>query len=114
MGASETDLSLLRKAGFMVVVDGTNPSVKDRINSMCAMFLNAYGQRRYKVNTNKCPKYTTALERHIYDDKGQPKKAKKGEKDPGYDHPTEAAGYCITKLYPLINNQIAKINITGH
>ena len=114
VGASETDLSLLRKAGFMVVVDGTNPSVKDRINSMCAMFLNAYGQRRYKVNTNKCPKYTTALERHIYDDKGQPKKAKKGEKDPGYDHPTEAAGYCITKLYPLINNQIAKINITGH
>lgn len=113
VGASETDLSLLRKAGFMVVADPANPSVRDRINSVNAMFCNAYGERRYLVNTAKCPKYTTSLERHIYDDKGQPLKAKKGEKDPGYDHPTEAAGYCITKLFPLIANQISTIQLKG-
>ncbi len=34
--ASETDLSLLKKAGFKVVVDAANPSVKDRISVISA------------------------------------------------------------------------------
>ncbi|AJA15473.1 terminase [Pseudomonas putida S12] len=38
--ASESDLSLLKKAGFTVVVDSQNPGVKDRINAVNAMFLN--------------------------------------------------------------------------
>lgn len=38
--ASESDLSLLKKAGFTVVVDSQNPGVKDRINAVSAMFLN--------------------------------------------------------------------------
>lgn len=33
--ASESDLSLLRKAGFTVVVDSSNPAVKDRVNAEC-------------------------------------------------------------------------------
>jgi len=113
VGASETDLSLLRKAGFAVVADSTNPAVKDRINSMNSMFCNTYGERRYLVNTNVCPKYTIALERHIYDEKGQPKKAKKGEKDPGYDHPTEAAGYFINQMFPIAARGIGRAPMSG-
>jgi hypothetical protein len=32
--------------------------VKDRINSMNAMFCNGNGERRYKVNVKRCPVYT--------------------------------------------------------
>lgn len=114
VGASETDISLLRKASFTVVVDAANPSVRDRINSGNAMFCNAYGERRYLVNTSTCPKYTVALERHIYGDDGKPKKAKKGEKDPGYDHPTEAATYFINKQYPIAQNTVQVHRTAGH
>ena len=53
--ASESDLSLLKKAGFTVIVDSTNPGVKDRVNALNAMFLNSYGERRLKVNPDQCP-----------------------------------------------------------
>lgn len=93
--ASESDLSLLRKAGFTVVVDSTNPSVKDRINSVNAMLLNTYGERRMKVNIDQCPKYTQCLERQVYDDKGQP------DKKGGFDHLNDAGGYFIAKRFPV-------------
>jgi hypothetical protein len=44
-----------------VVVNAANPPVKDRINSMNAMFCNGNGERRYKVNVARCPVYTEAL-----------------------------------------------------
>lgn len=100
--ASESDLSLLKKAGFTVVVNSTNPSVKDRVNSLNAMFMNTYGERRLKVNIDQCPKLTQCLERQTYTDKGEP------DKDPkkGHDHMNDAAGYFIVKRYP-INQRIA-------
>lgn len=99
--SSESDLSLLRKAGFTVVVDSRNPSVKDRVSSLNAMFLNTYGERRLKVNIDQCPKLTQCLERQTYTDKGEP------DKDPkkGHDHMNDAAGYFIVKRYP-INHQV--------
>lgn len=93
--ASESDLSLLKKAGFTVVVNSTNPSVKDRVNSLNAMFLNTYGERRLKVNIDQCHKLTQCLERQVYTDKGEP------DKKGGYDHMNDAAGYFIAKRYPI-------------
>jgi len=93
--ASESDIALLKKAGFTVRVNASNPAVKDRINSMNAMLCNTYSERRLLVNTDKCPKYTQALERQIYDDKGEPDK--KGD----YDHPNDAGGYFIVQRYPI-------------
>lgn len=93
--ASESDVTLLRAAGFAVVVDESNPAVKDRINSMNAMLCNTYDQRRLLVNTNKCQKFTTCLERQVYDDKGEP------DKKGGFDHANDAGGYFIVKRYPI-------------
>ena len=90
----ETSHKLLRDAGFKVVVDPSNPSVGDRINSMNAMFHNAIGQRRYKVNTLACPVYTKCLEQQTWIN-GEPDKSK------NIDHPLDAAGYFIHKLWPL-------------
>ncbi|MXF28820.1 terminase, partial [Escherichia coli] len=39
--ASTTDIAQLKQAGFNVVVNSSNPPVKDRVNSMNAMFCNA-------------------------------------------------------------------------
>lgn len=93
--ASESDIALLRAAGFEVVVNPANPAVKDRINSKNAMLCNTYGERRLLVNTHKCPRYTQALERQVWDEKGQP------DKTANFDHPNDAGGYFIVKMWPI-------------
>ena len=56
---------------------------------------NTYGEHRYLVNVDQCPKYTQCLERQIYTDKGEP------DKKAGYDHLVDAPGYFIAKRYPI-------------
>lgn len=87
--ASTTDLMLLRQAGFQVVAERKNPFVKDRVNSMNAMFCNAAGHRRYKVNADKCPTYAGSLEKQPWDSSGEP------DKNTGHDHTNDAGGYFI-------------------
>lgn len=96
VNASKTDLALLRDAGFQVVANHSNPPVKDRVNSMNAMFKNAKGERRYKVNIEKCPTYTSCLEQQAWADNGEP------DKTTGHDHPNDAAGYYIQKEFPIL------------
>lgn len=105
--ASVSDLSMLKKAGFAVVVDSTNPSVRDRVNAMCAMFGNTYGERRYLVNVDQCPKYTQSLERQVYTDKGEP------DKKAGYDHLCDSAGYYVCKRYPIKTQSAGMRRIGG-
>ncbi|TKR55331.1 terminase [Allopusillimonas ginsengisoli] len=100
--ASESDIALLKKAGFVVRVNPANPAVKDRVNSVNAMLCNTYGERRMLVNTDKCPKFTQGLERQIYDEKGQP------DKKGGFDHRNDAGGYFVVHRYP-INHRIASV-----
>lgn len=94
--ASESDLSILRKSGFTVKVGTRNPYVKDRVLSMNGMFCNMNGERRYFVNTLKCPSYTECLEQQAYDDNSNPDKAG------GFDHLNDAAGYFINNRYPIV------------
>lgn len=103
----DTSMSLLRQAGFRVIVDKSNPAVGDRINSMNAMFLNAANQRRYRVNTKLCPTYTQCLERQSW--------VKEGNKDVpdksnNVDHPLDAGGYFIHKLYPAKSKSTLRQN----
>lgn len=90
----ETSMSHLKNAGFKVVVNAANPPVGDRINSMNSMFLNAAGERRYRVNSRTCPTYVKSLERQAWI-KGEP------DKSNNIDHPLDAGGYFIVKQYPL-------------
>ncbi|MDO4694966.1 MAG: terminase family protein [Eikenella sp.] len=92
---SQSDISILKQAGFVIRVDSTNPSVKDRVNSTQAMLLNGNGERRLKVNTRNCPKLTEAMEQQVYDNNGEP------DKTSGHDHVTDAGTYPIVKLYPI-------------
>jgi hypothetical protein len=94
--ASLTDIAQLREAGFSIMVNASNPPVKDRINSMNAMFCNALGERRYLVNVQRCPVYTESLEQQVWDKNGEP------DKKADNDHPNDGGGYFIVKDYPIV------------
>lgn len=104
VNASTTDLALLKQAGFMVIANASNPPVKDRINAMNALFCNAQGERRYRVNPNTCPTYAECLEQQVWADSGEP------DKSQGVDHANDAAGYFIHKEFPIIK-PVTSINM---
>lgn len=96
VNASATDLALLKQAGFIVCADAANPPVKDRINAMNGMFCNAVGERKYRVNADKCPTYADNLEQQVWAENGEP------DKTQGNDHANDAGGYFIHKEYPIV------------
>ncbi|MHA3062519.1 terminase large subunit domain-containing protein [Acinetobacter sp. ANC 4641] len=93
--ASISDLSILQQAGFTIKANSVNPRVKDRVNAVNAMICNANGERRFKVNTHKCPTLTECMEQQAYDKFGEP------DKSTGHDHANDAMGYPIAFLYPV-------------
>ena len=103
--ASETDLQMLRGAGFNVFVNGRNPSVRDRI----VITNNCFDKDMVLVNVNRCPKTAKAYEQHSYDEKGQPMKFNGAGT---VDDFTDAATYILAYLFP-IGHKIQKIGMTG-
>tara|TARA_B100000686_G_scaffold345438_1_gene430044 strand:- start:1550 stop:2800 length:1251 start_codon:yes stop_codon:yes gene_type:complete len=104
--ASESDLSILRQAGFQVLVNSKNPAVKDRVLAVNAM-IHKEGKRRYLVNIEHCPSLVEGLEKQAYDKNGEP------DKSGGLDHAIDAAGYFITYRYPVVKRQIKTIKVLG-
>jgi hypothetical protein len=94
--ASTNDIALLKQAGFMVVVNPANPSVKDRVTASTSAFCNANGERLYLINVERCPELAKCAEQQPYDKYGQPCKKS------GFDHPLDAMGYFIVKDYPIM------------
>ncbi len=107
VNASETDIALLKQAGFIVSAPSANPPVKDRINSMNAMFCNAAGERRYRVNADRCPTYADDLEQQVWGSNGEP------DKSQGNDHRPDAGGYFIHKEFPIIKRTAGTRRIRG-
>ena len=108
INASTSDLQLLKDARFRVVVDLSNPGVRDRVTAMNAAFCNASGERKYLVNIERCPNYTLCLEQQAYDKNGAP------DKQNDFDHLPEAGGYFIAKQFPVIKRQAQMIKMVGH
>lgn len=100
--ASETDISLLRAAGFQVLHNPANPLVRDRILCMNRAFEDGYW-----VNPDTCPRYTESLEKQAYDKNGEP------DKSSGFDHGNDAGGYFIANHYPLTHRRIERITLGG-
>lgn len=89
--AGESDIKLLRKAAFKIRVGNSNPSVRDRITTVNGTFKNGSGEITNFINTNNCPDLTEAYEQLAYKN-GVP------DKDSGFDHITDADGYCVYSL----------------
>ena len=94
--AAESDLSILKQAGFPIIVNPMNPAVKDRVNSVDAMCLNANYERRWKINTDNCPIMTESIEQQAWGPNNEP------DKTAGHDHAMDSVGYFLVKRYPII------------
>lgn len=104
--ASESDIALLRAAKFTVLVAPSNPRVKDRILAMNQMICSE-GERRLKVNVDKCPMLVECLEKQAYDKNGEP------DKTTGLDHMNDAAGYFIHYRFPIRGRNITRTAVGG-
>lgn len=89
--ASDSDLAVLRQAGFSVRANPANPRIKDRVLAVNKLV----NDRRYRVNPEGCPELVESLEKQAYDKHGEPDKAG------GLDHVIDAAGYFIAYRYPI-------------
>lgn len=104
--ASESDIALLRAAGFTVLAPSANPPVKNRILAMNQM-IHCEGVRRLKVNVDRCPMLVEALEKQAYDKNGEP------DKTSGLDHINDACGYFIHYKFPVAGRGISRVRIGG-
>ena len=90
--ASKTDIQILESHGFINQSALSNPPVRDRVNSVQGMFLNAKGENRLMIS-KKAVKLIECLELQSYNERGEP------DKDAGYDHMNDALGYITWRLF---------------
>ena len=90
-GASVSDISILRDAGFKVKTRASNPRVRDRVVCVDTRFYDG----TVKVNIEKCKTATECLEQQAYNKQGEPDKAS------GNDHTNDAFGYYVAYEHKL-------------
>lgn len=91
VGASETDISLLKNAGFEIRVKSDNPAVKDRVNATNKAFEDNW----LHINAERCPRVAECFEQQAYDQNGEP------DKSTGFDHQNDASTYPIVYERPI-------------
>jgi len=89
--ASESDIALLKLAGFKIKANKKNPFVKDRVLAVNKGFRERY----IWVNDAMCPDVATDLEQQVYDKNGEP------DKKSGNDHQNDASGYPVAFEFPI-------------
>jgi hypothetical protein len=92
--ASYSDIKLIKQAGYRVDAPKANPRIRDRVNSVNKLL----SHKELKINTDKCPNLTHALENQGYDKQGKPEKF---NEHPAVDDWVDSFGYFINKRYPI-------------
>lgn len=92
--AAESDLSLLKKGGFVVKSQTANPQVADRVNAVNVLLM----ADRLRIH-GRCKYLIKSLEQQTYDKTGKPTKGIGGLDD--ISGPVDALGYLATYLAPL-------------
>ena len=95
VNATESDITILRAAGFNVRHPARNPFVKERVMAVNALVCNSVGDRSIYVNTTACPVLTECLEQQVYNQNGEPDKAS------DKDHSPDALGYFVHYHWPI-------------
>ena len=106
INATQSDISLLKENGFRVLVNNSNPNIKDRVTAMNTRLCNMVGERNLYINDKRCHHFADGLEQQSYDENGMP------EKGIGkFDDLTDAGTYPVAKLYPVrkINSQTKEL-----
>jgi PBSX family phage terminase large subunit len=92
--AKESDLSILKRGGFVLKESAANPAIEDRVNAVNVLLMN----NRLFVGPG-CKHLIKSLEQQAYDKSGKPEKGGSGLDDPS--HAVDAMGYAINYLAPL-------------
>ena len=102
--ASQSDLKILKDAGFIVRALTKNPLIKNRVASVNKQF--EIG--RYYVNVDRCPELALAFEQQAYNPvTGQP------EKDGSMDNRVDGAGYLQNFINPVQHRQAKQRKLGG-
>ena len=108
VNASESDISILKSAGFEVRVNPSNPLVKERVMAVNRLIHDGEGRHTLKVNTLRAPTITECLEQQIYDQNGQP------DKKDGKDHAPDALGYILAWNWPIVKPTVSRVINVPH
>jgi len=108
VNATESDITILRAAGFNVRVPSKNPFVKERVAEVNALVCNGLGERKLMINTGLCPTLTECLEQQTYDKNSEPDKAT------GKDHPPDALGYFVHYNWPIVRPTATQRAVVVH
>ena len=107
----QTDVTILRNAGFVVKVPHSHTPVRDRINAVNSRLCDSTGIRHLYIDP-KCKYTIEGLERQTYKEgSSQP------DKENGYDHMNDALGYAIDYLFPVrrdIDPELMRPQRWGH
>lgn len=95
-----TDFALIGEAGWVVYEQTTPYPIIDRTNTVNSMLCNAQGRRRLLISP-KCKQLIRGLEGLTYKEGG-----KFIDKSSGFDHITDALGYLIMGVFPMVRNTV--------
>lgn len=93
--ASQTDIQILRNAGFAIKVNPSNPRVRDRVLSLNV----AFSKGLCKIDTEACPRLIEALEQQAYTENGEPEKITGAAT---IDDWVDSLGYCNYAINPIM------------
>lgn len=106
--AHESDLEILRKAGFNIRANPGNPYVKDRVSAVNSLMRSVNNDTRYFINPGNCPKTINDLNKVESTSDGR--LDKKQEED-GLKHITDALGYLVNYNWPVRDRTIEQIRV---
>ena len=103
----KTDISILRDRGFSVLAMSSHPLVRDRINCVNAKFQTSDGKQHAFVDP-RCVKSIEAYEKLAYKEG-----TSEPDKDSGYDHLPDSAGYYIFAKFGATQTRQVSFNYIG-
>jgi hypothetical protein len=98
--AAISDIEIIRSNGFQVYAKSVNPFVRDRLSAVNAKLTGS----SITVDVDKCPDLVEDFERCERDEYGDLDKSQGG-----LTHSSDAAGYAIAYLYPVMSSRIGTI-----
>lgn len=112
VNASQSDIQILKDAGFIIHAKDINPRVHDRVASVNAAICNADGARNVLINVDACPRLTECLEQQVFDKNGDPEKG--SDPKTSKDHAPDALGYFIYWKWPVVKPTTSKTVYLPH
>jgi len=105
-GFTQSDISLLKRAGFSCKYPGRNPKILDRVLASNS----AYRSGLVTVNTDLCPDLTDALEQQVFNPNTELPEKTSGA---SIDDITDAATYIIHYMFPVKRNTFRSKGVKG-